>query len=81
MAHHKLGNEQEALALLQVARDESEEHVPTPDGPPLRPYMLDRPLVWCELQVLLREAEALIEGEKSPGDGENAAGVAQASQP
>jgi hypothetical protein len=59
MAHKKLGQVVQARQLLQQARREIEQRVPSPNGPELP--IEEPPVVWCHVQPVLREAEALIE--------------------
>jgi hypothetical protein len=69
MAHWELGNAEQARELLNQARDEIEDRIPTPDGPEL-PWQ-DRAVVWCMTQSVLREAEELIEASASHAEAEN----------
>jgi hypothetical protein len=62
MAHHNLGDGDHAIRLLGIAREKIQQEVPTCDGPRLAPdyYNPERPIAWCTLQILLREAEGVI---------------------
>ena len=59
MAHHHLGDTYTCRKLLELAREGATEHIDSPEGP-LLPYQ-DRPVVWCMVHTVLREAESLID--------------------
>ncbi len=59
MTHHQLGDAYTCRKLLERANATVASQLPNPDGPAL-PYQ-DRPVVWCMVQTVLREAETLIQ--------------------
>lgn len=62
MTCHQLGQRERAATLFADARALISEKLASPDGPSL-PYQ-DRPVVWCMLQIALKEA-ALISSDGS----------------
>jgi hypothetical protein len=73
MAFQRLGHLEQATLLLEKARHRIDQELPTPDGPELAPgyHVPDRPVAWCMLQVVLREAESVI---GQPGRSSSASG-------
>jgi hypothetical protein len=61
MARHRLGDTFTARKLLEQARQELQEQLPTPVGPPLSSN--PRPVTWSMIQTVLREAEAVMPPE------------------
>ena len=59
MTHHRLGDAYTSRKLLEQARDGIGKQLAEPDGEELR--FQDRPVAWCMVHVVLREAESLIE--------------------
>lgn len=66
MTHHQLGDAYTCRKILDQARQGIQDKAATPDGPMLR--YEDRPVVWCMIQIALREAEALIEGTNASAE-------------
>jgi serine/threonine protein kinase/tetratricopeptide (TPR) repeat protein len=58
MAHYHLSDAYTCRKLLERAREGVREQIDSPEGP-LLPYQ-DRPVVWCMVHTVLREAESLI---------------------
>ena len=67
MIQHHLGPPDQARRWLQIARRKIRETLEGPDGPPL--LYQDTPVVWCQVQTALREAEALIEPVEQESQG------------
>ena len=67
MTHCRVGDAFASKRLLKTAQEDIEQRLKSPDGPLVR-YQ-DRPIVWCMVQMALREAEALVAGgaEKPKG--------------
>jgi tetratricopeptide (TPR) repeat protein len=59
MTHRQLGDAYTSRRLLNRARDAIRAKLAGPDGPLCR--YEDRPVVWCMVQTVLREADTLIE--------------------
>jgi tetratricopeptide (TPR) repeat protein len=60
MTHYRVGDAFASKRLLKTAQEDIEQRLQSPDGPLAR-YQ-DRPIVWCMVQMALREAEALVAG-------------------
>jgi tetratricopeptide (TPR) repeat protein len=58
MAHAQLGDAYTARKALDVACQQIQQSADTPDGPEM-PFQ-DRPVVWCMIQCLLREARSVV---------------------
>jgi WD40 repeat protein/serine/threonine protein kinase/tetratricopeptide (TPR) repeat protein len=68
MAHHQLGQQQQATQYLKLGLQHVKQGVATIEGPPLADYMPDRWVVWAMLQIVRREAEGLIEDRPKAED-------------
>ena len=58
----RLGRREDATAMLATATRIFEENVPDPAGPKLAAYHPERWIVWCQLELMRREAQAALEG-------------------
>ncbi len=68
MTHCRVGDAFASKRLLKTAQEDIEQRLKSPDGPLVR-YQ-DRPIVWCMVQMTLREAEALVAGGAKKPEGE-----------
>jgi tetratricopeptide (TPR) repeat protein len=59
MTHHQVGDEFASKRMLKKAQSEISELIGSPEGALMR--FQDRPVVWCMVQMALKEAEELIE--------------------
>ncbi|WP_231616157.1 protein kinase domain-containing protein [Novipirellula artificiosorum] len=60
MVHAKLGNAYSARKVLTQAKELGNRQLNTAAGPELHWQIQDRPILWCILQIALREAEAAV---------------------
>jgi tetratricopeptide (TPR) repeat protein len=61
MAHERLGESDASRQLLDEARDYVSEHLSSPTGE-LAQWQ-DRPLIWCMVQMALKEAEQVVSND------------------
>jgi tetratricopeptide (TPR) repeat protein len=61
MAYQRLGNSSDAHQHLARAHTEMQSRLPSPEGPELPWQCRGRSVIWCMNEIVLKEAEALIE--------------------
>ena len=63
MGHYQLGNHEEAEKFLSAARIEVANQIPSPQGDPIPDYMPARWAAWGMVDLVRREAEAMLSGK------------------